>query len=123
MLYLEWQHTLYYKFNASDPDELTLRPNDLLMWSGMELAQERGLDTLDLGLSDWDQDGLVRYKRKFATREGSILFLRSASRTDSTHQDKHALRVMGALTELLTDVDVPDHITERAGEAMYRVFA
>lgn len=52
VLFLEWNGTLYYKFNASVPGDLAHRPNDLLMWTGIEHAVSTGCQWLDLGLSD-----------------------------------------------------------------------
>ena len=76
VLYLRHGDTVYYKFNASAHEQLAERPNDLLLWEGLTHAkQELGCRKLDLGLSDTDQDGLIRYKRKFATEEKMIRFL------------------------------------------------
>src|SRR5204862_531939 len=75
ILLLEWKSTLYYKFNASAHANLTHRPNDLLMWQAIQHGKARGLTRMDFGLSDWDQEGLIRYKRKFASEEKSISFL------------------------------------------------
>jgi len=60
VLFLEWQNTLYYKFNASNPDTIALRPNDLAVWEGMRFGQARGLHFLDFGLSDWDQEQMKK---------------------------------------------------------------
>src|SRR6266850_335655 len=76
--FLEWKNTLYYKFNASLPADLSHRPNDLLIWEGIQRGKARGHTFLDFGLSDLDQEGLVRYKRKFGTEEKTISFLRHA---------------------------------------------
>ena len=43
-VYLRHRDTLFYKFNASDPTGLDARPNDLLLWSGIELAARLGVD-------------------------------------------------------------------------------
>ena len=64
---LAWGDILYYKFNASI--DLKCRPNDLLMWYSILLGRALGMKRLDFGISDIDQPGLVRYKRKFATEE------------------------------------------------------
>ncbi len=72
--FLDWKDTLYYKFNASVPGDLPYRPNDLLIWEGVRHAKERGFTYLDFGLSDIDQEGLIRYKRKFGTEEKTISF-------------------------------------------------
>lgn len=121
VLYLRWRDTLYYKFNASDPDHLVARPNDLLLWSGIELAHQLGLGRVDLGLTDGDQDGLLRYKRKYATAETEILTWRTQGHTPngSAGFASDLRRVTG----LLVDPQVPDEITERGGEVLYRYFA
>jgi CelD/BcsL family acetyltransferase involved in cellulose biosynthesis len=122
VLFLEWQDTLYYKFNASDPELLTARPNDAIMWAGIEFALKRGLRAIDLGLSDWGQEGLLRYKRKYATREKTITSMHTgdepASPPGPTLTDQ-----LSNLTDLLTDPAVPDDITEQAGALLYRFFA
>ncbi len=74
-IFLRWQGKCYYKFGASKREFLSLRPNDLLIWSGIEYAKASGDSYFDLGLSDWDQDGLIAFKRKFATDEKTISFL------------------------------------------------
>ena len=123
VLFLEWKGTLYYKFNASDPRFSESRPNDAIMWAGIEHGSELGHRRLDLGLSDWDQEGLIRYKRKYATEEKTISFLSCLPPGTSTPQPSRLAESMPRLTELLTDERVPDALTERAGEALYRFFA
>ena len=120
--FLEWKDTLYYKFNASLPDDLAHRPNDLLIWDGIQEAKKRGLTYLDFGLSDIDQDGLIRYKRKFGTEEKTISFLRHASNASPTLVEKEMRNLLSKLTTRFTDQLVPDPVTERAGEDLYRLF-
>jgi len=121
-LYLVWKNGLYYKFNASDPVHLALRPNDLVIWEGIKHGQAQGYVHLDLGLSDWDQEGLVRYKRKFATEEKTISFLRCSPNGASTEKERQVQRLLSQLTNLFTDEAVPDYVTERAGNVLYRFF-
>lgn len=126
VLFLEWKDGLYYKFNASNPDRLGLRPNDLLIWTGIQYAKAKGYTHLDFGLSDWGQEGLLRYKRKYATEEKTISFLRWDNAPTTTPVSGSA-RQMGdllpQLTNLFTDESVPDKVTERAGDLLYRFFA
>src|SRR2546423_11849327 len=75
-LYLMWRDVMYYKFGASNPDRLALRPNEMLAWESMRLGRERGCRRYDWGVSDLDQPGLVAYKRKFATEERRVTVLR-----------------------------------------------
>ncbi len=121
-LYLEWKYRLYYKFNASALDHQLTRPNDLLMWEGIQYAKNRGLDYLDLGLSDWDQEGLIRYKRKYATEEKTISFLRHTPEGSVNEREAQIRSLLPRLTDLFTDESVPNEITEKAGEVLYRYF-
>jgi CelD/BcsL family acetyltransferase involved in cellulose biosynthesis len=120
--FLVWKDTLYYKFNASLPGDLCRRPNDLLIWKGIQLAREQGLGYLDFGLSDVDQEGLVRYKRKFGTEEKNIQFLHHGCNGGVSPAVKEMRELLGKLTARFTDQQVPDPVTERAGEDLYRLF-
>jgi len=120
--FLVWKDTLYYKFNASLPGDLSHRPNDLLIWEGIQRAKARGLAYLDLGLSDFDQDGLIRYKRKFGSQEKTIAFLRHEPNGGPTAAERELRELLGKLTNRFTDHTVPDLVTEKAGEDLYRLF-
>ncbi len=120
-MYLRWGDTLYYKFNASAQDALAVRPNNLLLWDGILLARSLGCHTLDLGPSDDDQPGLIRFKRNFGAEEDELQFLNWAPRNwvDSCAQARQALRELG---RAFTTVDVPDDIAAHAGASLYRFF-
>lgn len=122
IVFLEWQDTLYYKFNASDIAALPARPNDRLIWEAVQIAKDRGLRMLDFGLSDLDQDGLVRYKAKYATEEGRITRLRHAPPGEPSDAVRDARAMLGQLTEILVGDDVPDEVTARSGDLLYRYF-
>ena len=120
--FLDWKDTLYYKFNASLPDDLGCRPNDLLIWEAVQRGKDRGFTYLDFGLSDIDQEGLVRYKRKFGTEEKTISFLRHTPGASQVPAEKELRELLGKLTNRFTDHLVPDLVTEKAGEDLYRLF-
>ena len=120
--FLEWNDTLYYKFNASISDDLSHRPNDLLIWEGIREGKNRGLQYLDFGLSDIDQEGLIRYKRKFGTEEKNISFLHHTPDGSPSPVEKEMRALLSKLTNRFTDQSVPDPVTERAGEDLYRLF-
>lgn len=121
--FLEWKDTLYYKFNASLHDDLSHRPNDFLIWHGIQEGKKRGLTYLDFGLSDIDQEGLIRYKRKFGTEEKTISFLHHSPNGGPGRAQKEIKELLGKLTARFTDHLVPDQITEKAGEDLYRLFS
>lgn len=120
ILFLQWGDTLYYKFNASVDQQAC--PNDLLVWEGVRMGQQRGLLRLDLGLSDKTQPGLLRYKNKFATEQHEILRLRWQPPDYEERREAEAGRALSRMTDLLTDPTVPDVITRAAGEAFYAQF-
>ncbi len=120
-IYLRYGDTLFYKFNASDPAALGARPNDLLVWAGIELAARLGCRCVDFGASDDDQPGLIRFKRGFGSDEREIRMLASGPALAPAHTQFRAL--LADLTVLLTDTAVPDAIAEQAGAVLYRYFA
>ena len=122
-IYLRWGDTLYYKFNASALDALHLRPNGLLVWAGMTLARALGCHALDLGPSDDDQPGLIRFKRQFGAEERELRFLRYAPPGRGDERAAEVRHRLGGLTARLTRPDVPDEVAARAGALLYRFFA
>jgi hypothetical protein len=122
-IYLRWGDTLYYKFNASDADGLALRPNNLLVWAGIRLAKELGLKAVDLGPSDDDQPGLIRFKREFGAAERELRFLKWTPPGTGPERGAELRGTLGEMTRLFTAPAVADGITEEAGAALYRFFA
>ena len=121
-VYLRWGSVLYYKFNASSLDCLHVRPNNLLVWAGIRLAKSLGCSALDLGPSDDDQPGLIRFKRNFGAEEHELRFARwTPPGWDPGPPDVR--RMLGEMTSFLTEPGVPDDITARAGAEFYRFFA
>ena len=119
ILLLAWGDVLYYKFNASSPAALDVRPNDLLMWEATRLGVSRGLGLLDLGRTDHDHESLARYKSKYATDQRFITTMRRGD----YRRDPMVGAILGPMTEILTRPGIPDELTEEAGALMYHHFA
>jgi hypothetical protein len=122
-IYLLWGDTLYYKFNASSLETLGVRPNSLLTWEGMELASALGCRRLDLGPSDDDQPGLIRFKRQFGAAERELQFLRLDPPGWDDGPAQGQKRILGEITAHMTRPEVPDDLTAQAGAQLYRHFA
>jgi CelD/BcsL family acetyltransferase involved in cellulose biosynthesis len=118
-MYLVWGDTLYYKFGASLSEYLPMRPNDALYWAALKLALSLGLRSVDWGISDLDQPGLVSYKRKWASVERRVVTLRGGP--DPTPKTEVGA-MLGELTRLFTEPSVPDDISTQAGALLYRHF-
>jgi CelD/BcsL family acetyltransferase involved in cellulose biosynthesis len=119
---LRWRDTLYYKFNASSAASLGERPNDLLVWECLKLGKSIGCTKFDFGLSDWDQEGLLRFKRKFGVTEKTISFLRHDPDGGAASRNTGTRELLGRMTRLFVDPLVHDSVTERAGAELYRFF-
>jgi CelD/BcsL family acetyltransferase involved in cellulose biosynthesis len=120
-IFVEWSGVFYYKFGASLPEHLHLRPNDAIYWLGIQQAAERGLHSVDWGLTDLTQSGLVAYKRKWAVTERRLITLSGGAAPQHRSQREFDAALTG-LTQLLTDDAVPDVITAQAGDLLYRYF-
>jgi hypothetical protein len=68
-VFLSWNSTLIYKFGASDPAFLELRPNNLVMWRAIEWGCAHGCRTLDFGQTNLDNLGLRRFKSGWGAEE------------------------------------------------------
>lgn len=119
---LFWQDTFFYKFTCSLPEYQKYGPSDLLVWQAINDAKARGYQYYDYGLSDWDQESLVWFKRKFATDEKTISMLRYTPTGTPSPQQNQFRALLPQLTDLFTDEAVPDTITEKAGALLYRYF-
>jgi CelD/BcsL family acetyltransferase involved in cellulose biosynthesis len=120
--YLVWDNIWYYKFSASIFERSVVRPNEMLAWESMCLAMRRGCVSYDWGVSDLDQPGLVSYKRKLGTEERRVTVLRHTPEGYANPHADEIKPIFGELTALLTRDDVPDDVTQRAGEILYRYF-
>ena len=121
-LYLKWQDTLYYKYSASALTELAVRPTDMLIYESIKHAKEQGFKYIDLGLSEVEHEGLVRFKRKYATSEKTVAFYGHKTDIDYPDTIKNVNQLFGKLTNILTDESVPDDITAQVGNIMYQFF-
>lgn len=65
-----------YKFGASVGAALSLRGNDLVMWTAMKHCASLGCRTFSMGRTDADNEGLRRFKRGFGAEEKSVFYHR-----------------------------------------------
>ncbi len=65
-----------FKFGASDARALSLRPNNLVMWSAIEHLAAAGFHKLRFGRTDLTDDGLRRFKRSWGALEQPIRYFR-----------------------------------------------
>jgi len=62
-LFIKFRNTIFYKYNASDPDSLSKKsPNHLLTWHAIEEACQGGFRFFDFGRTATVNHGLTKYK-------------------------------------------------------------
>ncbi len=65
---------LTYKYGASDPRFLGLRPNNLLFREAIRWGCESGMSSLDLGRTDWEHESLRAFKLAFGAQERELRY-------------------------------------------------
>jgi CelD/BcsL family acetyltransferase involved in cellulose biosynthesis len=116
-LFLAWNRTLIYKYSASLPEYLKLRPNNLLLWHAMRWGCENGFHTFDFGRSDADNHGLRKFKSGWGALERPLAY--------TTVADHPVARGSGRLLHLAGPVirRSPPWVCRAAGELLYKYAA
>lgn len=75
-LYLISGKKAIYKYGASDRRYQHLRPSNLVMWEGLKQCREKGCISLNLGRTETQHEGLLRFKRGFGCEETTVNYYR-----------------------------------------------
>jgi CelD/BcsL family acetyltransferase involved in cellulose biosynthesis len=73
-VFLAWNQTVVYKFGASQPEALGLRPNHLVFWEAIRWAAESGYRRFDFGRTDAGHTSLQEFKRRWGGEERQLLY-------------------------------------------------
>jgi CelD/BcsL family acetyltransferase involved in cellulose biosynthesis len=116
-IFLHWGQTLTYKFGASNPERLDLRPNNLLMWSGIRWGCENGYRTLDMGRSSLSNIGLRKFKSRWGAQESPLIY--------STLSAAPLSLTGGKLESFIHTMirNTPSWVCRATGELLYKHFA
>jgi CelD/BcsL family acetyltransferase involved in cellulose biosynthesis len=120
VLYLVFQDTLTYKFNASSAAHLNLYPNYLLVWKGMEIALEKDCKYFDFGRSEPENAGLRLFKSQWASAESVLpyYYFPAVTGASGVSADSLKRKAMALFTRF-----VPEPILKLAGSVLYRHMA
>jgi lipid II:glycine glycyltransferase (peptidoglycan interpeptide bridge formation enzyme) len=116
-IFLHWGQTLTYKFGASNPERLDLRPNNLLMWSGICWGCENGYRLLDMGRSSLSNIGLRQFKSRWGAKESPLIYSTLSAKPLSSPSDKLE-RLMHT-----TIRNTPSWVCRATGELIYKHYA
>jgi len=105
-----------FKYGASEMKHQNLRPNNLIMWEAIKWYKNHGVEELNLGRTEPQNQGLLQYKRTWGATERFLRYYRYDFRKKSFLQNKprpqnifignsilarmptSLLRIMGSLT-------------------------
>lgn len=82
-VYFLFAREALFKYGASDHSRQGIRPGNLLMWEAIRWLKANGFSHLDLGRTEPENEGLLRYKRAWGGVEGTFDYHRYSFRTGS----------------------------------------
>lgn len=114
-VFLHWQKTLTYKFGASDPEALSLRPNNLLFWDAIQWGHQNGFEQLDMGRSDLSNTGLRAFKSRWGAQESLLTYATFSAKPVSAGHGKW----LGVLRTIIQHS--PPLVCRLTGEILYKL--
>jgi CelD/BcsL family acetyltransferase involved in cellulose biosynthesis len=78
-VFLSGSPTLVYKYSASDPSLLRLRPNNLVISTAIEWGCQHGCTALHFGRTDATNTGLRSFKSEWGAEERQLVYSRLGS--------------------------------------------
>jgi lipid II:glycine glycyltransferase (peptidoglycan interpeptide bridge formation enzyme) len=88
-VYFHFGKAAMYKYGASHPDFLSLRPNNLVMWEAIKWYTGHGFHTLNFGRNDLENHGLLRFKRGWTPKESQLKYIRYNLNTQTFETSKN----------------------------------
>ncbi|GAC1439834.1 MAG: hypothetical protein NVSMB51_18270 [Solirubrobacteraceae bacterium] len=116
-VFLHHGGTLVYKYGASDPRQLELRPNHAIFADAIRFADGAALHELDFGRTDFGQDGLRQFKRGWGAEERELICTRAPPREPRKDSDGRARRALARVIRRS-----PPSVGRLVGAALYRHF-
>lgn len=115
-VFLHWQGTLTYKYGASKKDNLSLKPNNLVMNDAIHWACSNGISIFDMGRTDLDNSGLRDFKSRWGAEEIPLTYTYINSKNNTL--GSVALNPVNKIIQ-----KSPTWVTKFLGELLYRYFA
>jgi len=119
---LDSGNMMFDKMGVSDPSHLDVRPNNLLLWEVMRHGIKQKLSHLDMGLSQVDYEGLIRFKDSLGGQRSSINFYRYVPPGHDSQRDAEIKRAFSSITGFLVDSTLADDELQQAAEFLYKYF-
>lgn len=115
LLTLRHRSTVVYKYGCSDEKFHNLGAMPSLFWRLIQESRATGAETLDLGRSDLNNEGLITFKNRFGATRTSISYYRYSQLHDSGKSSTYGLKLMQCLIPIM-----PDSVVSATGNLLYR---
>ncbi|MGA7424940.1 MAG: peptidoglycan bridge formation glycyltransferase FemA/FemB family protein, partial [Candidatus Sulfotelmatobacter sp.] len=106
--------SMIYKYGCSNAAFNNLGGTALLFWKAIQEAKGHGLESLDMGRSDTDNQGLIAFKEHWGASATSISYW-----TYPKRPERHSTGWKKRVAERLVSV-APDLALETVGSILYR---
>ena len=114
---------LYYKWGCSSQKDLIDRPNNLLFYEILHLAQRDGYQYVDLGLSDLKANrGLMRFKRSMGGEECPVLTFQFFPEGYPTEAEDQMKAIVNSMARIVVDSRFDREMTEKFSQTLYPLF-
>ena len=114
ILTLTTKRTLVYKYGCSDSRFNNLGGTALLFWNAIRQAKATSIEEFDLGRSDTENAGLIRFKEQWGAERSSVNYWRYPFRAASSNPEsliRHAKKLISV---------APDRALVLLGNLLYR---
>jgi hypothetical protein len=116
-VFLHFNNTFTYKFGASDPKYLYLKPNNLMFYDMIKYSVENGYMLFDFGKTDIDNVGLRKFKSGWDAEEKPLYFSFFPSNTKNKYFNILKENILAPIIK-----NSPKIICRILGELFYKRF-
>lgn len=115
ILTMNHRKKIYYKYGGSDARLHNLGATPMLFWQVIQAAKSAGMEELDLGRSELENQGLIRFKERWGAHSVRLTTWRSPADEVSPALERMKMRVARSVC-----ASVPHKMLVLAGRLIYR---
>ncbi len=112
---LRHREVVVHKYGCSDPSETRRGGTQLLLWEAIKGARSDGALEFDMGRSDLDNAGLIRFKERWGGRRSELIYYRHPEPIAADDQEGWKARLAKRVFASL-----PDGMLRLAGRILYK---
>jgi Acetyltransferase (GNAT) domain len=114
-VFFQFGNRAIFKYGASDPRYLSLRPNNLVMWEAIKRHCQNGFSAFNFGRTELKHKGLLQFKRGWGTKEEILNYYRYDLKQNCYVTKKYGIKSSYNFFKIM-----PAPILRLAGNILYR---